>query len=85
MMARHQAYRRATVYSYLETSVVYGVKPDPHPGTIIVIHEWDSLDELGGVATKAALETDYAVRMRGEIRSIKARALELACVDSSQR
>jgi hypothetical protein len=85
MMAKHQAYRRATMYTYLETSVVYGVKPDPSPGTVIVVHEWENLDELGGPITKAALETGYATKMRGAIRSIKARALELVCVDSSQR
>lgn len=85
MMVRHQAYRRATMYSYLETSVVYGVEPDPSPGTVIVVHEWENLDELGGPTTQAALETEYAIKMRAAIRSIRARALELVCVDSSQR
>lgn len=73
------------MYSYRETSVVYGVTPDPTPGTVIVVHEWENLNELGGPTTKAALETDYAIQMRGAIKSIKARALELVCVDSSQR
>lgn len=85
MMAKHQAYRRATIYSYLETSVVYGVKPDPSPGTLIVVHEWENLNELGGPTTKAALETEYAIKIHGVIRSTKARALELVCVDSAHR
>lgn len=85
MTAKHTGYRRATMYRYLNTSIVYGVTPDPHPGSIIVVHEFENFDGLGGPTTKAALETEYAVRMRAAIKSMKARTLQLVCTDSSQR
>ncbi|RYO87193.1 hypothetical protein DL766_005460 [Monosporascus sp. MC13-8B] len=85
MTAKHTGYRRAIMYRYFNTSVVYGVTPDPHPGSVIVVHEFENFDGLGGPITKAAIETEYAVKMRAVIKSIKARALRLVCADSSQR
>ncbi|KAK2601899.1 hypothetical protein QQS21_004586 [Conoideocrella luteorostrata] len=85
MTAKHPGYRRAIMYRYINTSVVYGVTPDLDPGSVMVVHEFESFDGLGGPITKAALETKYAVRMRGAIKTMKARTLKLVCADSSQR
>ncbi|KAH8889986.1 hypothetical protein GQ53DRAFT_868350 [Thozetella sp. PMI_491] len=85
MMSKHVGYRRSIMYRYLNTSVVYGVTPDPNPGSVIIVHEFENFDGLGGPITKAALETQYAVKTRSAIKSFRARTVKLVCTDSSQR
>lgn len=71
-MARHSGYRRTAIYRYLN-----GVLQDPSPASILIIHEFDHFDGLGGPITKEAVGTEYAKKVFPTLKSMKARTLQM--------
>jgi hypothetical protein len=80
MMSKHPGYRRTSLYQL--RSVVKPAKSGAEPASILIFHEFDNFEGLGGPITKASTETPLAKKVFGGVQSMISRALKLESTGS---
>ncbi|KAF9882912.1 hypothetical protein FE257_004893 [Aspergillus nanangensis] len=73
MMSKHAGYRRTLHY---RLATVEG-SPQETPNPVLVIHEFNSFEDVGGPITWATMETPFAKKVLPRVKSMKTRTLKL--------
>ncbi|KIW96792.1 uncharacterized protein Z519_02183 [Cladophialophora bantiana CBS 173.52] len=75
MMAKHPGYRRTALYQL--QSVLKPAQQPQEPAPVLILHEFDTFDEVGGPITQASIVTPLATKVFGAVKSMISRGIQL--------
>lgn len=82
MMAKHPGYRRTILYEL--RSVLKPAQPAKDVAPVLILHEFETFEEVGGPVTQASIVTPLAQKVFGSVKSMISRGLQLDSMSGSR-